>query len=125
MTSLATALQSMIEAVSINHTAAKSTLIKSVTESRLYDSFAANNTNEVKVYELMSLFLNWDLDSVNDDDFLSAPDDVLRSAVERNIKTLEKKEEDILSTPPSPDNLLTMYAIRRCLRLLNQALQEH
>lgn len=125
MTSLAIALQSMIEAININHMTAKSTLIKTVTDGRLYDSFAANNTNEVKVYELMSLFLNWDLDSVNDDDFLSVPDNVLRNAVERNIKTLEQKEDDILSTPPSPDNLLTMYAIRRCLRLLNQALQEH
>tara|TARA_Y100001936_G_C16083343_1_gene679640 strand:- start:1408 stop:1776 length:369 start_codon:yes stop_codon:yes gene_type:complete len=122
MTSLATALKSMIEAVSINHTAAKSTLIKTVTDGRLYDSFAANNTNDVKVYELMSLFLNWDLDSVNDDDFLSTPNDVLRGAIERNIKALEKKEEDILSTSPSPDNLLTMYAIRRCIRLLNHAL---
>ena len=112
----------MIEAVSINHTAAKSTLIKTVTDGRLYDSFAANNTNDVKVYELMSLFLNWDLDSVNDDDFLSTPNDVLRGAIERNIKALEKKEEDILSTSPSPDNLLTMYAIRRCIRLLNHAL---
>ena len=125
MTSLAIAIQSMIEANNINHKAAKSTLIKTVTDGRLYDSFSANNTNDVKVYELMSLFLNWDLDSVNDDDFLSTPNDVLRGAIERNIKALEKKEEDILSTSPSPDNLLTMYAIRRCIRLLNHALSDN